>query len=348
MINYRHPGVAPHLTDEEWERQCRKADAIETEQLLADIDDTPRIVSPCPNSARSSSTTTATGSPTAFARSVPSLTAVHSASKGGYSFPKPSDAQSITDSSKLVKKLRELASDITSHSAYDSVRQEWCALHLQANTVGLWAPAFRPWPKLPQRPREQCTDDDHAFQRDKLVIDAHWLHARNEVVIIDAMRAPMWGRLFELGAPFDFEIAEKFAQQVWSDDFRASVVLTLTAFQQSQMCAMRTKGHKEHMASFGKVTYDADRKRVQSPNEIVLRALAEWRERQPNLGDLRRLSARAEARYYLGPSASGAQIAKLAAMILAEPPQSGRTVVKSLEGLDKRLPIGSPLRFRSD
>ncbi len=348
MINYRPLGVAPHLTDEEWERERKKVEDMEIAELLADLDDSSGSASSQLNLEQALSAPTPTRSSTTSTGLAPSSKAAHSASDGGYSFPKPSEAQAMTDHSKLVQKLRGLASGITSHSAYNSVRDEWCALHLRANLGCLWPPGFRPWPKLPQRPREQCTESDHALQRDKLVIDAHWLHVRNEKVIIDAAREPMWSALFDHGAPFDFPLAEKFAQQAWSDDFRASVVLTLTAFQQSQMCAMRTDGHKEHMASFRKITYGADRKRVQSPDTIVRRALADWRERQPNLGDLRRLFARAEAKYYLGPSASGAQIAQLAAMILAEPPQSARTVVKSLEGLDRWLPSGSPLRYRSD
>ncbi len=255
-----------------------------------------------------------------------------------YSFPVSSEAGTCLDIAELRHVLLELVPQITSHHDYAKVRDRWCALHIALNEDGRWAPAYRPWPKLPQKPREQCEDRDHNLQRDRIMIDTHWLHSRSELVNVEPKRAPKWQRLFDPAEPFDFELAEQFAQQVWTDDFRTGEVLCLTTFQQSQMGAMRTKTHKQHMESFYKATYGSDRKRIAPPAAVVRVAVAEWKERQPNLGDPNRLMARAEAQYYLRGAASSNQVARLAGLIVGEPPQSAKTVLKSLAGLRKRLP----------
>ena len=271
-MDYRSKGTDPHLSEEEWEQQCeereREKRSRDIEALLADLD--VEVTSPAP-----------------------------AAKVGNYSFPARPITQTIADHAGLRQTLLELAPQINSHGTYASVRARWCALHLQLNSLGLWAPAYRPWPKLPQKPREQCADSDHNLHRDRIVIDAHWLHSRAELVSVEPKRAPTWQPLFNPALPFDFEMAERFAQQVWSDDFRTGEVLCLTPYQQCQMGAMRTKAHKQLMESFNKITYGADRKRIASPAAVVRVALAEWRERQANLGDPNRLLGRAEARYYL-------------------------------------------------
>jgi hypothetical protein len=273
------------------------------------------------------------------ARPAPLFATAPSAARSGYSFPTSAVVQVTADHSKHAHRLHELAARITSHSAYDSVRQEWCALHLQINTLGLWAPGFRPWPKLAQKPRDKCTDHEHAIQRDRLVIESHWLHAHKEFVNVDTTRNK-WIALFDHAKPFDFDLAEQFAQQVWGNNHRTQEVLGLTPYQQCQMFSLRTDSTKKHMESFSKPTRGPDNRRIPSPQAVIRTALASWRERQPNLGNNDRLLARAQAKYYLGETASGAQVARLAGFISGTPPQDAKTVAQSLKGLESRLPTG--------
>lgn len=336
---YRPPGVATHLTDEEWERESQKvATDQELNALLGDLADmVPPTSSTASEPAYSAGTETVT-MPKA-ARHTSLFATAPSAARSGYSFPTPAQVQVTTDHSKLARRLYELAARITSHSAYNSVREEWCALHLQINTLGLWAPCFRPWPKLPQRPRDKCADHEHAIQRDRLVIEAHWLHTQKEFVNVDPERE-QWIPLFDHATPFDFDLAKQFAKQVWSDNYRTGEVLSLTPYQQCQMFSLRTDSTKKHMESFSKPTRGPNNRSIQSPQAVIRTALARWRERQPNLGNNDRLLARAQAKYYLGETASGAQVARLAGFISGTPPQDAKTVAQSLKGLESRLPTG--------
>lgn len=336
---YRPPGVATHLTDEAWERESQKvATDQELNALLGDLVDMVQ-----PTSSTASGPAYSAG-PETFtmpkaARHTSLFATTPSAARSGYSFPTPAQVQVTTDHSKLARRLHELAARITSHSAYDSVRKEWCALHLHINTLGLWAPCFRPWPKLPQRPRGKCAEHEHAIQRDRLVIESHWLHAHKEFVNVDTTR-DKWIPLFDHAKPFDFDLAEQFAQQVWGNNHRTEEVLGLTPYQQSQMFSLRTDSTKKHMESFLKPTREPDNRSIPSPQAVIRTALARWRERQLNLGNIDRLLARAQAKYYLGETASGAQVARLAGFISGTPPQDAKTVSQSLKRLDSWLPTG--------
>ena len=254
-----------------------------------------------------------------------------------YSFPVHAAPAITSDHEALKRSVSSLAPKISNLHEYFKFRQEWCALHIQINKHGLWAPAFRPWPNLPQKPRDLCADYEHTIQRDRLVIEAYWLHSRQELVNVNPDHA-MWTPLFDPAAPFDFDLAERFAQQVWSNQHRTGEVLCLTPFQQCQMFSLRTDRMKKHMASFSKSTRGADNRSIQSPKAVLLTALARWKERQPNLGDIHKLLSRAEARYYLGEEASAKQISQLAGFISGSKSQDAKTVSQSLKRLENWLP----------
>lgn len=335
---YRPPGVAPHLTDEEWEKAKEAERMQEFDDLLGDlVDKVPPTTSPASEPAYSASAKRVTVPK--VTRTASLFATAPSAASSGYSFPTSAAVQATTDHSKHAHRLHELAARITSHSAYDSVRKEWCTLNLQINTHGLWAPGFRPWPKLPQKPRDKCADHEHAIQRDRLVIESHWLHAHKELVNVDTTRNK-WIPLFDHTKPFEIDLAEQFAQQVWSNNHRTEEVLGLTPYQQCQMFSLRTDSMKKHMESFSKPTRGPNNRSIPSPQAVIRTALARWRERQPNLGNNDRLLARAQAKYYLGETASGAQVARLAGFISGTPPQDAKTVAQSLKGLESWLTTG--------
>jgi len=259
----------------------------------------------------------------------------------GYNFPVRAMPVTTIDHETLKRSLSELASKITGLHEYFKFRHEWCELHLQINEYGMWAPGFRPWPKLPQKPRDNCAEYDHAIQRDRLVIESHWLQSRKELVNVDLKRET-WIPLFDHAAPFDFDLAERFAQQVWSDHYRTGEVLCLTPLQQCQMFSLRTNNMKMHMKSFSQSSRGADNRSIQSPRSVIRTALAQWKERQPNLGNLDQLLSRAEAMYYLGKDSSATQVARLAGLISGTRPQDAKTVSQSLKRLKNWLPSNAP------
>ncbi len=271
----------------------------------------------------------------------PTLAAAPRPFPTAYSFPVRAATTATIDNESLKRTLCDLASKITDLHEYFKIRHEWCELHLKISKRGLWAPGFRPWPKLPQKPRDQCADHDHAIQRDRLVIETHWLHSQKKLVNVDLSRET-WIPLFDHAAPFDFDLAERFALQVWTDQHRTSEVLCLTPFQQCQMFSLRTDRMKAHMASFSKSTRGPNNRSISSRRSVIRNALAQWKERQPNLGNLERLLSRAEAKYYLGEAASATQVAQLAGFITGSKSQDAKTVSQSLKRLKDWLPSTAP------
>lgn len=334
----RPPGVAPHLTDEEWENAKVAESMQELDDFLGDLHQYAPPKNVTATFAASKPVNRSFFTPKT-ANPAPLSIATSSASCSGYSFPIPKGTWESVASTTLTMTLHELKARITSHGSYSSLRDQWCTLHLQANAHGLWAPCFRPWPKLPQKPRDKCAGHEHAIQRDRLVIESHWLYAQKEFVNVDPERE-QWLPLFDHATPFDFDLAEQFAQQVWSNNYRTGEVLGLTPYQQCQMFSLRTDSTKKHMESFLKPTRGPDNRSIPSPQAVIRTALARWRERQPNLGNSDRLLARAQAKYYLGETASGAQVARLAGFISGTPPQDAKTVSQSLKSLESWLPTG--------
>lgn len=343
---HRSKNVMPHLDDDAYEAHIRERDKMrvddELDQLLAGIeDDDPDATATDEKEMTSrvvlNADTAALGVPRPTLSA--SITAAPVTFPSGYQFPARMLSVSTIDHQALVQALHALTPKITSLHDYFRYRQEWCALHTRINAHGLWAPGFRPWSKLPQKPRNQCADHDHAIQRDRLVIETHWLHAQNEFVNVDPKRE-QWIPLFDHATPFDFDLAEKFAQQVWSNNHRTTEVLGLTDYQQCQMFSLRSDSMKERVAAFSQSKRAPNKHSIQSPQAVIRTSLARWRERQPNLGNIDRLFARAQARYYLGETASAAQVARLAGFISGTPPQDPKTVSQSLKGLERWLPTG--------
>lgn len=252
-----------------------------------------------------------------------------------YSFPIREAPESPSGKNTGPHRLKALSEEISADtSCYSSVREEWCALHLSLNLAGIWATGFRPWPKVRPKPGSKFTADEDAIHRDRLVIELHWLYARKEWVETSTAKID-WSPLFDHAAPFNFELAEKFALQNWSDDYRAKQALCLSPAQEAQLYSLRSNKMRDYMASFRKTSRDLENKVIPSPEADIKHALGRWRAQQPTLGDSVRHIARAEARYYLGKSAKPSQIAQLAGFILGEKPQDGKTVMASLKKLDE-------------
>lgn len=91
---------------------------------------------------------------------------------------------------------------------YSAVRNEMCAVHIEMNLRQQRAPRFRPQPRLQ---RKIGVGGETDLARDRQVIDLHWRAHSSEKPLAPVQDYP---GIFE-NAPFDFEMASRFAQLEW-------------------------------------------------------------------------------------------------------------------------------------
>ena len=246
----------------------------------------------------------------------------------GYEFPNTS----VTHSSALDLRiaLQSLTDVFRATKDYSLVREQFCAISIALNTLGLWAPRFRPQPKVrPDAVKHFANDPLHL---DHLVIDAHWLWANKLVTAFSGT----YGQLLDSTRPFDFAMAAKYAQEKWSSDFRASD-FELANQVQWQLCTTKSKWHADqHRALF-----DGDRAgKTRAPARIkpIKTAISSWafsnhriRGEEPSYGALW------AAREMLGRKTTLREIGVLAGRIVGAFPLDASTVSKKLQRLDSRL-----------
>jgi hypothetical protein len=116
---------------------------------------------------------------------------------------------------------------------YDAVRADLCAIHLEFNRRGQWAPRFRGMPRLS---RGSSMPDVENMLRDRQVIDSHWLSVRykgHEVA----------NKVYEAilqGSTFDFELAERFACEPWRACTKATY-LNLSPMMEWELSAIQSE-----------------------------------------------------------------------------------------------------------
>ncbi|MDP1534748.1 MAG: hypothetical protein Q8L92_14330, partial [Rubrivivax sp.] len=157
---------------------------------------------------------------------------------------------------------------------YLAVRDRFCAISIALNEQGLWAPAFRPQPRVP--PKSAGKAANPALHLDHLVIDAHWLWARE----CASSFSGKYQQLLLPGVPFDFDMAGAYAQENWTSDFRAEDVFSLPSAIQWQLCTVKCKSHAERRAALmdGRRNGTGD-KRTPSLVAPIRKAIATWARR---------------------------------------------------------------------
>ena len=164
----------------------------------------------------------ASGTPTA------SKPALAPADTRTYRFPVP-DGRPYEgyDHNELVELLEEaIAVGFWSArpAGYASVRSAVCAISLELNIRGAWAPRFRPVPGSKRKPEER---DEINLALDCQVIDIHWRAHSDDKPL---QRIPKFENIFTPGE-FDFDLAGKFAELDWGRDSKVTH-LTLTEAMQ--------------------------------------------------------------------------------------------------------------------
>jgi hypothetical protein len=249
-------------------------------------------------------------------------------SGSGYGFPvAPS---TLTSATELREALQNMTAEFNASKNYGRVREQFCAVSIALNKQRLWAPRFRPQPKVnPVTKRDPITQ---ALHKDHLVIDAHWLWANNH----RAAFASKYERLLESTQPFDFALAAKYAQEKWTSDFRAEH-LGLASQIQWQLCTTKSKLH----ADSHRVLVDGDRPgKTRTPASIsrIKKAIATWAySSHPIRGQELAYANLWLAREMLGTTGTLNDIAILAGLIGGHAPLDASTARNKLKGLDRRL-----------
>ena len=207
---------------------------------------------------------------------------------------------------------------------YLVIRNVFLDLSIELNSRGLIAPAFRPFPTIPRRIKK-FSETHRAIQRDRVVIDCHWLHSRNERVSISENK---WRGLLDTRRDFQYEKVAEFASTSITNEYRADGTLRLTPRQQCQLVAIRGNRTREQFDKL--VTNEREKGKPRTPPrlELIELAINHWCERDCRVEKYRlQYFAIAKAVELLGNGATAKHIAELTGLILGEKPLSERSIL---------------------
>jgi len=255
-----------------------------------------------------------------------------------YSFPWSSPIGKL-DQHELAMLMDEVTQRMHVHSEhYIRHRDMYCMLALAMNTLRLQAPSFRPQPPIPWR-AEDRTPEHMLIQRDRIVIDCHWLHCTKSKV---RATEDAWRGIVNSQLELKTEQIEKFASTKISNDYRAESIFNLNDFQQAQMAALRGKSMQKAFKDLGAMVTDATGARTAARFRKIERAIGQWCSSQARFEKFYdKYRAYALATELLS-STTLAQVAQLAGFILGEPPLSdsaARQTIKTLIGRILKTPV---------
>jgi hypothetical protein len=252
-----------------------------------------------------------------------------------YSFPwvamvgTPSQAELMAEFDKLVMQIE------SGYVSYMASREVFCMLSLALNSTQLQAPAFRPQPPIPRTAADR-TAEHLVIQRDRIVIDCHWLHCTKSKVCASE---GAWRGIVEPSQELQVERIERFAATKIANDYRAESVLSLSVFQQTQLVAIRGNAVHQAFKNLRTMVIDGAGQRTAARFKRIERAISDWSSSQPRFGQLQKKYRAYAMASELLPGAPVTQKAHLAGMILGEPVLSesaARQTLKTLERLISR------------
>lgn len=152
--------------------------------------------------------------------------------EAAYCFPRvpvePSGLLNLRAELKLINAEFKISKD------YAAVRDRFCAVSIALNVEGLWAPQFRPQPRI--SPVGRKSPSDLKLHKDHLVIDAHWLWLKKYVMPFTSN----YSGLFDSTRPFDFRLAAQYALEKWTSAYRAEEHFCFTSRVQWQLCTTKS------------------------------------------------------------------------------------------------------------
>jgi hypothetical protein len=230
-----------------------------------------------------------------------------------------------------MRAMEALCRELLLDRDYARVRDQYCTLSIELNMAGKIAPAFRPIMK----PGAEYGDGIyHQVNRDQLVIDLHWCHAKKMVL---SPNDPMYQGLFSHPAEFPFDLAYSLACERHKPGYRATEALCLTTMQQCQMLKLRGPALLERQAALHK-GWRATGGTSVSKIATAKRQLAQWVERDKRMAQYRKsYETLWLASELLDPGAKPAQIAALSALMMGEDVLDRRTIGDKLKTLKKNV-----------
>lgn len=248
-----------------------------------------------------------------------------------YEFPiAPRASSAFIGTTEFREALQNLTAEFKASKSYGGIREQFCAVSIALNEQRLWAPRFRPQPKI--NPVTMLAPISKALHRDHLVIDAHWLWANKH----RAAFSSKYERLLDSTQPFDFALATQYAQKKWTSDYRAEH-LGLASQVQWQLFTTKSNCH----ADSHRLLVDGDRPgKTRTPASIsrIKKAIATWAySSHPIRGQEQAYADLWLAREMLGAKGTLKDIAILAGLMGGHAPLDASTARHKLKGLDRRL-----------
>lgn len=216
----------------------------------------------------------------------------------------------------LAELMDELVTKVECGDGYAMHRRSYCVLSIAMNQLGLQAPAFRPQPSIPWKKADQ-TPEHMLIQRDRIVIDCHWLYATKSKVYANE---GAWRGIVNPRLSLQTERIERFATTIIRNEYRADEALQLKPFQQVQMAAIRGVEVHERFRALRTAVTDASGGRTSARFRRVNRAIEVWTDSQPRFGKLYPKYRAYALALELLDAPKDEQLAKLAGLILGEKP----------------------------
>ena len=231
----------------------------------------------------------------------------------------------------VVEKIRDQPCGYVQH------RDTYCMLSLAMNQLGLQAPAFRDLPPFPVKNGMGWSSEHLLIQRDRIVIDCHWLYCKKSKVYATENA---WTSIVNPKLKLQTVKIEKFAATNLKDDYRAESIMELTKFQQAQMAALRGAEMKKAFIDLGAMVSEPSGGRTMARFKKIDRSIREWCCSQPRFEKhYGKYRAYALAREILENS-SIPMMAKLSGFIMGAKPlsdSSARQTVAFLERLTSKF-----------
>jgi hypothetical protein len=172
------------------------------------------------------------------------------------------------------------------------------------------------------------------IQRDRIVLECHWLHSRGEHVVLDDDELE---GLFDLDKPFDFELAEKFAIKPYKDLIRTEEYLSLTPNVQLQLRAMCGQEMTKKLKAYDESSRRAGATIRISPKARDRQAINRWCEKKPIIKrHFAKHQANAKAQALLPSSYSSfKEIAELSGLMRGVKPEDEKNLKNNLKSFNK-------------
>lgn len=256
--------------------------------------------------------------------------------KAVYRFPVPSTRlYELRTNAELIDQLKHLLNSAFGSSTaigYRAIRSTFCAIQIEMNLRQQYAPQFRP--PTPALPHKNLTPDEVCTSRDRQVIDIHWRAFSYDKPTAPAAKYP---GIFN-NTPFDFSLAEAFAQAEWTPATKV-VDLHLSESMQIEHVSLKgtSAGRAWRVVSLGDVCGPKVRQNGAPQIEAALRDGIAASGSTKSLKHLPSMLTAWMARELVGRGSKPSRIVKMVALMTGEKQRDPSAIQKTLSSVDSYL-----------